>query len=70
MELTTAIRALSSLKEPSKVTLFIVSRYMQRGITKWTPSRLAKNWRGSNGMLLNQYLWKELLAAANPYQIT
>ncbi|MCX6054314.1 MAG: hypothetical protein NTZ74_05245 [Chloroflexi bacterium] len=70
MELTAIIRVLRSLKEPSKVTFFIDSRYMQRGITKRTPSRLAKNWRGSNGMLLSQYLWKEQLAAAKLYQIT
>ncbi len=70
MELTAAIRALNSLKEPSKVTLHTDSTYLQKGITEWMPGWLKKNWRGSNGPVLNQDLWKELLAAAKPHQVT
>lgn len=70
MELTAAIQALKSLKEPSQVKLFTDSQYMQRGIVEWMPGWLAKNWRGSNGPVLNQDLWKELLAAAKPHQVT
>ena len=70
MELTAAIRALNSLKEPSKVILNTDSTYLQKGITEWMPGWLAKNWRGSSGPVLNQDLWKELLAAAKPHQVS
>ena len=69
MELTAAIQALHALSEPSKVTLYTDSQYMQRGIEEWMPKWLAKNWRGSSGPVANQDLWKELLAAAKPHQI-
>lgn len=70
MELTAAIRALRSIKEPAEVKLFTDSQYLQRGIEEWMPGWLRKNWRGSNGPVLNQDLWKELLEAARPHQIT
>ncbi len=70
MELTAAIQALRSLDAPSTVTLYTDSQYMQRGLTEWMPGWLAKNWRGSNGPVANQDLWKELLAAAKPHQVT
>ena len=70
MELTAAIQALKALKEPSKVTLFTDSQYLQRGIEEWMPGWLRKNWRGSNGPVLNQDLWKELLAAEKPHDVT
>jgi len=70
MELTAAIRALQAVKEPSRVTVFTDSTYLQRGITEWMPGWLAKNWRGSNGPVLNQDLWKELLQAEKPHEVT
>lgn len=70
MELTAAIRALNTLKEPSKVFLHTDSTYLQKGITEWMPGWLKKNWRGSNGPVLNQDLWKDLLTAAKPHQVT
>ena len=70
MELTAAIRALKSLKEPSQVELHTDSQYLQKGITEWMAGWLRKNWRGSNGPVLNQDLWKELLAAEKPHEVT
>jgi ribonuclease HI len=70
MELTAAIEALNSLSEPSHVTLYTDSQYLQRGIDEWMPKWLARNWRGSKGPVLNQDLWKALLAAAKPHQVT
>lgn len=70
MELTAAIQALRSLKEPSKVTLHTDSTYLQKGITEWMPGWLKKNWRGSNGPVLNVDLWKELLDAEKPHDVT
>ena len=70
MELTAAIEALRALAHPCTVDLYTDSQYLMRGITEWMPKWLAKNWRGSNGPVLNQDLWKALLAAAKPHQIT
>jgi len=70
MELTAAIQSLKSLKEASTVTLYTDSTYLQKGITEWMPGWLRKNWRGSNGPVLNVDLWKELLDAEKPHEVT
>jgi Ribonuclease HI len=70
MELTAAIQALKSLPAPAKVKVYTDSQYLQRGIQEWMPGWIAKNWRGSSGPVLNQDLWKELLAAIQPHQVT
>jgi len=70
MELTAAIRALKSLKIPSIVQLHTDSTYLKRGMTEWMPAWLARNWRGASGPVANQDLWKELLSAAKPHQVT
>ena len=62
MELTAAIHALRFLKTSSQVDLFTDSTYLMKGITEWMPKWLAKNWRGSNGPVLNKELWQELLS--------
>lgn len=70
MELTAAINGLRAIKEPSIITLFTDSQYVQKGINEWMPKWLAKNWRGTNGPVANQDLWKELLAAREKHQVT
>ena len=70
MELTAAINGLRAIKEPSIITLFTDSQYVQKGINEWMPKWLAKNWRGTNGPVANQDLWKELLAAKEKHQVT
>jgi ribonuclease HI len=70
MELTAAIMALKSLSAPAQAKIYTDSQYLQRGIEEWMPGWLAKNWRGSNGPVLNQDLWKELLAAIKPHRVS
>lgn len=70
MELTAAIQALNSIHFPAQITLYTDSQYLQRGIEEWMPKWLAKNWRGSSGPVANQDLWKALLLAARPHQVT
>jgi len=69
MELTAAIEALKSIKTPARVTIFTDSQYLQKGISEWMPKWLAKNWRGSNGPVANQDLWKELLAVSSQHHV-
>jgi ribonuclease HI len=70
MELTAAIQALRSVPEPAKIKIYTDSQYLQRGIEEWMPGWLRKNWRGSSGPVLNQDLWKELLEAIKPHQVS
>jgi ribonuclease HI len=70
MELTAAINALNSLSAPSRVMIYTDSQYLQRGIEEWMPGWLRKNWRGANGPVLNQDLWKALLEAVKPHQVS
>ena len=69
MELTAAIEALHALHHPSMVDLYTDSQYLMRGITEWMPKWLAKNWRGSNGPVLNKDLWQALLAETSRHMI-
>jgi ribonuclease HI len=62
MELTAAIRALESLKEPCHVTLVSDSEYVINGITRgWARSWRAKGWRRSGKIVPNWELWSRLL---------
>lgn len=70
MELVAAIQALRSLSAPAHVKIYTDSQYLQRGIEEWMPKWLLKNWRGSTGPVANQDLWKELLVAMQPHQVT
>lgn len=69
MELTAAIQALKALETPSDVTLFTDSQYLQKGIEEWMPKWLVKNWKGANGPVANQDLWKELLEVSRKHKI-
>jgi ribonuclease HI len=70
MELTAAIEALNKLTGPASVKVYTDSQYLQRGIEEWMPKWLIKNWRGSSGPVANQDLWKLLLAAMKPHQVS
>lgn len=70
MELSAAINALRSLSGPATVKIYTDSQYLQRGMEEWMPGWLRKNWRGSNGPVLNQDLWKELLEVMKPHQVS
>lgn len=72
MELTAAIEALNSLKEPCTVTLhsdsaYLINAFKQNWLGKWQQN----GWRNSQKQPVeNQNLWQELLRLADKHQIT
>lgn len=60
MELTAALRAFQTLKEPSQVRLFTDSEYLRRGIQEWLPNWRARGWKRKGGALANVDLWQSL----------
>lgn len=70
MELTAAIQALATLKEPCQVDFYTDSEYLRRGITEWLPLWRERNWRRKGGKLANVDLWQALDAAVQPHSIT
>lgn len=70
MELTAAIQALASLKEPCKVDLYTDSQYVQKGISEWIPNWKKKNWKTANKKpVKNADLWQELEKQASRHEI-
>ena len=69
MELTAAIRALRSIKEPSSVTIYTDSQYLQKGIGEWLSGWIRKDWRTTSGKVANRDLWEELIAAEKPHTV-
>jgi ribonuclease HI len=66
MELTAAIEALRSLKEPCEVEVVTDSEYVKNGITSWIHGWKKKGWMTSaKKPVVNQDLWKELDEQAN-----
>jgi ribonuclease HI len=70
MELTAALRALQTLKQPCKVDLFTDSEYLKRGITEWMPGWRKRQWRRKGGNLANVDLWQALDEISAQHQIT
>jgi ribonuclease HI len=61
MELMAVIEALTALKRPCSVTLYLDSEYVRKGITEWIHGWKAKGWRtSSNQPVKNAELWKRL----------
>ena len=61
MELLAVIRALESLKRPCRVTLYLDSQYVLKGITEWLPGWKAKGWRtAARQPVKNVELWQAL----------
>ena len=71
MELTAAVEALQTLKEPCAVTLYsdsayLVNSFRQNWLTKWQ----LNGWKTSNkGPVENQDLWRELLDLTSTHQV-
>jgi ribonuclease HI len=64
MELMAAIRALESLKRPTKVRLFTDSTYVRDGITKWIHGWKKNGWRTADKKpVKNEDLWRRLEAS-------
>ncbi len=61
MELMAVIQALSALKRPCDITLYLDSQYVLKGITEWIPGWKAKGWRtASKQPVKNVELWQQL----------
>ncbi|MDR1968418.1 MAG: ribonuclease HI [Burkholderiaceae bacterium] len=61
MELTAVIQALSALKRPCEVDLYLDSQYVRQGITAWIRGWKAKGWRtASQQPVKNVDLWQML----------
>ena len=61
MELLAVIEALSALKRPCAVTLFLDSEYVRKGITEWIHGWKARGWRtASKQPVKNVELWQRL----------
>ncbi|HEV7477523.1 MAG TPA: ribonuclease HI [Burkholderiales bacterium] len=61
MELTAVIRALEALKQPSKVSLYTDSQYVQKGISEWIHGWKRNGWKTADKKpVKNKELWVEL----------
>lgn len=61
MELQAVIEALSALKRPCDVTLYLDSQYVRKGITEWITGWKAKGWRtASKEPVKNAEQWQKL----------
>lgn len=72
MELMAAIVGLESLKKPCEVELYSDSQYLIKAFNDhWLEGWIKKGWkRGKNEPVKNVDLWKRLLEATKPHQIT
>lgn len=61
MEMMAVIEGLQALKKPCKVTLYIDSQYVLKGITEWVKGWKARGWRtASKEPVKNVELWQRL----------
>ena len=66
MEMTAVIEALSALKRPCDIGLYIDSKYVLQGITEWLPGWKAKGWKtAAKQPVKNVDLWQKLDALVN-----
>lgn len=71
MELTAAIQALATLKEPCRVELYTDSQYLQKGITEWLPVWKKRQWKKADRKLVkNADLWQALDHESSRHKIT
>jgi len=72
MELTAVIEGLAALKRPCKVTLYVDSQYVLKGMTEWLAGWKAKGWKtAAKQPVKNAELWQRLdaLVATGGHQI-
>jgi ribonuclease HI len=61
MEMTAVIEALSALKRPCAVDLYVDSKYVLQGITEWLPGWKARGWKtAAKQPVKNVDLWQKL----------
>lgn len=72
MELTAVIEGLTALKRPCRVSLYLDSEYVRKGITEWIHGWKAKGWKtASRQPVKNADLWQRLdaLVHGGPHHI-
>ena len=70
MELTAAIEALETLKQPSHVELYTDSNYLRGGITQWIKKWKVNGWRTADRKpVANEELWKRLELATERHKV-
>jgi len=72
MELMAAIIGLEALNQPCNVELYSDSQYVIKAFNEhWIDGWIQKDWkRGKNEPVKNVDLWKRLLAAKKPHEVT
>ena len=61
MEMMAVIEALSALKQPCEVTLYLDSEYVRKGITEWVKGWKARGWlTAAKQPVKNAELWQRL----------
>ena len=61
MELRAVIEGLQAIKRPCRITLYLDSQYVRKGITEWIHGWKAKGWRtASKEPVKNVELWQQL----------
>ena len=72
MELMAAIAGLEALNRPCQVNLYSDSKYLVDAFNQhWIENWVRKGWkRGKNEPVKNIDLWKRILAAKEPHQVT
>jgi ribonuclease HI len=61
MELTAVIEALTALKRPCHVALYLDSEYVRKGITEWLQGWKSRGWRtAAKEPVKNVELWQKL----------
>ena len=71
MELMAVIRGLEALNRPCEVEVYSDSKYVTDAFNKhWVENWVKKNWKGSSGPVKNVDLWKRLIKAKEPHQVT
>ena len=71
MELMAAIAGLEALSRPCEVELYSDSKYLVDAFNqKWVDSWIKNDWKRKTGPVKNVDLWKRLLAAMEPHQVT
>ena len=70
MELTGAIEALMTLKEPCEIDLTSDSQYLSKGVTEWIVNWKKNGWRtAAKKPVMNQDLWMKLDSAIQIHKI-
>jgi len=71
MELMAAIRALETLKRPSKVELYTDSTYVKDGLEKWIHGWKKRGWKTADKKpVKNKALWIELDELSQKHEIS